>query len=164
MTPEQIEFGRQQLLKKCEGEDALTIKAIEALPEDKFDWKPDQEKCWKAGDLAMHSVGAAMFFLPLARGEAPPTEAPPGPANKAELLAGAKAVQAQFRNELAEMSVEQLSRQIDFMGQSFSALEILEWQPWHMVHHRGQFLLYLRLMGAKVPSTYGPSGDEDFTG
>ena len=28
------------------------------------------------------------------------------------------------------------------------------------VHHRGQFSVYLRLVGAKVPSIYGPSGDE----
>jgi uncharacterized damage-inducible protein DinB len=28
------------------------------------------------------------------------------------------------------------------------------------IHHRGQFSIYLRLVGAKVPSIYGPSGDE----
>jgi uncharacterized damage-inducible protein DinB len=30
----------------------------------------------------------------------------------------------------------------------------------HVYHHRGQFGVYLRLVGAKVPSAYGPSGDE----
>ena len=30
----------------------------------------------------------------------------------------------------------------------------------HWAHHRGQMTVYLRLMGAKVPSTYGPSADE----
>ena len=30
----------------------------------------------------------------------------------------------------------------------------------HWYHHRGQFGVYLRLMGAQVPSAYGPSGDE----
>jgi uncharacterized damage-inducible protein DinB len=30
----------------------------------------------------------------------------------------------------------------------------------HWIQHRGQFGVYLRLMGAKVPSSYGPSGDE----
>lgn len=28
------------------------------------------------------------------------------------------------------------------------------------IHHRGQFSIYLRLVGAKVPSIYGPSADE----
>ena len=30
----------------------------------------------------------------------------------------------------------------------------------HWIHHRGQLGVYLRLIGAKVPSSYGPSGDE----
>ena len=30
----------------------------------------------------------------------------------------------------------------------------------HWVHHRGQMTVYLRLMGAKVPSIYGPSADD----
>jgi uncharacterized damage-inducible protein DinB len=30
----------------------------------------------------------------------------------------------------------------------------------HMIHHRGQLAVYLRLIGAKVPGTYGPSADE----
>jgi uncharacterized damage-inducible protein DinB len=30
----------------------------------------------------------------------------------------------------------------------------------HWYHHRGQFGVYLRLLGAKVPASYGPSGDE----
>ena len=30
----------------------------------------------------------------------------------------------------------------------------------HLAHHRGQFTVYLRLLDAKVPSTYGPSADD----
>jgi uncharacterized damage-inducible protein DinB len=30
----------------------------------------------------------------------------------------------------------------------------------HWYHHRGQLGVYLRLLGAAVPSSYGPSGDE----
>jgi uncharacterized damage-inducible protein DinB len=30
----------------------------------------------------------------------------------------------------------------------------------HMVHHRGQLTVYLRLNGIPVPSIYGPSADE----
>jgi len=30
----------------------------------------------------------------------------------------------------------------------------------HMVHHRGQMTVYLRMLGVPVPSIYGPSGDE----
>jgi hypothetical protein len=30
----------------------------------------------------------------------------------------------------------------------------------HWIQHRGQLGVYLRLVGAKVPASYGPSGDE----
>lgn len=30
----------------------------------------------------------------------------------------------------------------------------------HLAHHRGQMTVYLRLLGAKVASTYGPSADD----
>jgi uncharacterized damage-inducible protein DinB len=30
----------------------------------------------------------------------------------------------------------------------------------HMIHHRGQFTVYLRMLEVPVPSIYGPSGDE----
>jgi uncharacterized damage-inducible protein DinB len=30
----------------------------------------------------------------------------------------------------------------------------------HMIHHRGQLSVYLRLVGAKVPGTYGPTADD----
>jgi uncharacterized damage-inducible protein DinB len=30
----------------------------------------------------------------------------------------------------------------------------------HWYHHRGQLLVYLRLLGLPVPSVYGPSADE----
>jgi uncharacterized damage-inducible protein DinB len=33
----------------------------------------------------------------------------------------------------------------------------------HLAHHRGQLTVYLRMVGAKVPATYGPSADERIT-
>jgi uncharacterized damage-inducible protein DinB len=30
----------------------------------------------------------------------------------------------------------------------------------HMIHHRGQLMVYFRMLGVPVPSIYGPSGDE----
>jgi uncharacterized damage-inducible protein DinB len=37
------------------------------------------------------------------------------------------------------------------------------WRNWvinHMVHHRAQLGVYLRVLGQKLPGTYGPSADE----
>jgi uncharacterized damage-inducible protein DinB len=34
----------------------------------------------------------------------------------------------------------------------------------HLVHHRGQLTVYLRLLDVPVPSIYGPTADEKFPG
>ena len=39
-------------------------------------------------------------------------------------------------------------------------IDVLWQQLLDQVHHRGQFSVYLRLAGAKVPSIYGPTADE----
>ncbi len=164
MTPDEIEFTRKQLLERVAGEDQLCLKVIEALPADRIDWNPGHEKCMTAGGLAAHMVGAGEFFLGMAEGDPPPDAPPAPPTTKDELVASVTAVQERFRTRLAEMTTEQLAGKRGFVGQEFGVLEILSWHALHMVHHRGQLVLYLRLMGAHVPATYGPSGDEhDFT-
>jgi uncharacterized damage-inducible protein DinB len=58
------------------------------------------------------------------------------------------------------LSGEQLAKVVDFFGQiQLPAVSFLSLMVRHGVHHRGQLSAYLRPMGAKVPSIYGPSGD-----
>jgi uncharacterized damage-inducible protein DinB len=45
------------------------------------------------------------------------------------------------------------------MGE-FRAMDVVWMALMDQVHHRGQFSVYLRLAGGKVPSIYGPSADE----
>jgi uncharacterized damage-inducible protein DinB len=45
----------------------------------------------------------------------------------------------------------------------FSMPRIAAFRSWvmsHVIHHRGQLSVYLRMTGSKVPSIYGPSADE----
>jgi uncharacterized damage-inducible protein DinB len=160
MTPDQAELLRQRLLQRCEDEHRLTMVAIDALPADKIDWKPEHEKCWTAGALAEHAMTASSFFVCQVTGKHPAEGPPPPAATKEEVVARATAAADAFMETLRTMPVEKLGEDLDFGGQSFPAIDVLGWHPWHMVHHRGQLLLYLRIMGARVPSTYGPSGDE----
>ena len=39
-------------------------------------------------------------------------------------------------------------------------IELMWFMVMDSIHHRGQLSVYLRMMGAKVPSIYGPSADE----
>ncbi len=63
-------------------------------------------------------------------------------------------------NRVAELSGEQLTKIVDFRGTfQLPAVMYLGFILHHSVHHRGQLSMYLRPMGAKVPSIYGESFD-----
>ena len=55
---------------------------------------------------------------------------------------------------------DELLRMVDFYGlRTFPTIVLLQLILNHTIHHRGQLSTYLRPMGAKVPSLYGPSYD-----
>jgi uncharacterized damage-inducible protein DinB len=59
------------------------------------------------------------------------------------------------------MTPEQLSTPVDFAGVfTLPVYMYLEFAKSHSIHHRGALAVYLRPMGAKVPSIYGGSYDE----
>jgi uncharacterized damage-inducible protein DinB len=58
---------------------------------------------------------------------------------------------------------EQLAKEIKFYMFNLPAVSYLNFAQVHSIHHRGQLSVYLRPMGAKVPSIYGGSADEPIT-
>jgi uncharacterized damage-inducible protein DinB len=71
-----------------------------------------------------------------------------------------EAFQSNF-DRLARLSGEQLVKIIDFRGLfQYPAVTYLQFALNHSIHHRGQLSVYLRPMGAKVPSIYGESYDD----
>ena len=67
---------------------------------------------------------------------------------------------------LETITGDELLRVVDFYGlRTFPSILLLQLIMNHTIHHRGQLSAYLRPMGAKVPSLYGPSHDAGgFTG
>jgi uncharacterized damage-inducible protein DinB len=60
------------------------------------------------------------------------------------------------------MTAEQLLTPVEFFGMfNYPAAMYLNFLYGHSVHHRGELAVYLRPMGSKVPSIYGPSADEE---
>ena len=58
---------------------------------------------------------------------------------------------------------EQLAKSIEFFGMgSHPGVMFINWDIVHLIHHRAQLGLYLRLAGEKVPSIYGPTLDVSF--
>lgn len=163
MTPDEAASKRDELLQAVQAEDQLLLKVAEAIPAEQIAWKPDVEKTWQANALAMHAAAVGTFFTQVVDGTVDMSAEPPAPPEeKTALLDAIRGAQQQFQARVAEYTPEQLAAKTEFFGDEHVNLDILSWHRDHMIHHRAQLALYLRLMGAKVPSTYGPSGDEEY--
>jgi len=161
MTPEEADTRRALLLQSLEVEDGLMTQMAEAIPEGRLAWKPDAAKCRPIGELAIHAARAGRWFMRMVDGLPPPEETAPQPTDRAALLDMIQREQARFIERLGAYAPKKLAEGCAAVGGGFSNIEVLTWQRDHMIHHRAQVGLYLRLMGAPVPSTYGPSGDEE---
>jgi uncharacterized damage-inducible protein DinB len=160
MTPEQGTFLLNFLLPTIEREYQTTLKMLRAIPPGKDDYRP-AENSMTTLDLAWHLTIARLGFLrSIAAGEFQ-MQPPPKPSTVEEVI---QFGEEKFREGVAavkQLSPEQLVKIIDFRGMvQMPAVAFLQMALVHEVHHRGQLSVYLRPMGAKVPSIYGESFDD----
>lgn len=167
MTPDQGRFFLSTFLPVIEEEQRATTKVINSVPDEHSDWKPD-EKARSASDLAKHLVSSEIWFLEgIANGEFgdPSDRAELAGKTSAELTAWYGAEYAKGLERLKGLSDADLVRDVSFFGmETHAAVYYLTYLMLHTAHHRGQLAAYLRPMGSKVPSIYGGSADEPFTG
>ena len=140
----------------------VTRRVIAAIPDDKVDYRPDPI-VKTAMDLAWHIVSAENRFLQaIVAGAFDLTPAP-----RPETIRTAGAVNTWYAERweqnvgrMRSLSGEQLIKRINFRGLfEYPAIVYAQIGLNHTVHHRGQLSMYLRPMGAKVPSIYGESFD-----
>jgi uncharacterized damage-inducible protein DinB len=80
--------------------------------------------------------------------------------NLKDLLEVFNRIHNEVQHEIAQAADKVMDRVTDFYGHQLTVREVM-WAELHdQIHHRGQFSVYLRLAGARVPSIYGPSADE----
>jgi uncharacterized damage-inducible protein DinB len=163
LTPEQATLILvATALPSLHAEHSVTKRVIAAIPADKADFRPDHI-VRSAIDLAWHIAAAETRFLDAVAsgafdfsGGARP-ESIQAPSDVVDWYSGrfAKAV-----DRLKQMTGDQLTRIIDFRGLfQLPAVVYVQVGLNHSIHHRGQLSMYLRPMGAKVPSIYGESYD-----
>ena len=163
MKPEDASFLLNDVsLPRLKNEYRTTKNVIAAIPLDKGDYRPD-EISKSALDLAWHIVATENRFLDAVLNGAfdfTPAPRPDSVKNSADLNALYTAdFEARFE-KLSQLSNEQLLKIVDFRGMfQQPAVMFLGFLMHHSVHHRGQLSMYLRPMGAKVPSIYGESYD-----
>jgi uncharacterized damage-inducible protein DinB len=158
MTQESAKTLADFLVPQIEQESATTRKVLEAVPAETCNYKPS-EKCMSGLELSTHIAAAEAFFLNGVINGAfewkqPDLKTP------ADVLAFYDATVPPLIAQVAALPVEKLAQTIQFAVWNDAAVQYLAIHLKHSIHHRGQLSAYLRPMGAKVPSIYGPSADE----
>ncbi len=163
LEPAQARFLLQSVyFPALKNEQGLTRRIIEAIPLDKGGYRPD-EVSKSAMDLAWHIAASEMVFMDAVVNGGfnhSPNPRPESVTNSAELGAWYQEHFNEQFEQLTKLSDEQLMKIVDFRGMfQLPAVMYLGFILHHSVHHRGQLSMYLRPMGAKVPSIYGESHD-----
>lgn len=159
----------QLSLGELEQELATTRRMLERVPEDKLDWKP-HAKSMSLGQLAHHVARLSYWFTRTLADDAfditAPMPRPEAPTTTQGLVEVFDATTAEMRQALAAADDAQLMRTWqmragDQVLQSMPKLSVLRVIGLnHIIHHRGQLSVYLRLLDVPLPSVYGPSADE----
>jgi uncharacterized damage-inducible protein DinB len=157
------------LLEEFNRELGTTRDFLERIPEAQLNWRP-HDKSMTVGQLALHvaNVPAGVTRLSLAdESPAPDFNASRQEAkNIREILDTLDQSATYVRQTLPTIDDERMRGTVKIVqgGRMLVSLPravfLRSLLLNHWYHHRGQLGVYLRLMGARVPSCYGPSGDE----
>ena len=152
-----------QLLQSLDHEHTTTMRVLKAVPADQLGFKP-HERNMSAGELAWH-IAYSQYGLAqiVATAKFEGYQQPPVPATLDEIVAGAEGYYQKTREVLSSLTAEQLAASIPLPGGRSIPAAALMWNGvlFHQIHHRGQLSVYIRMAGGKVPSIYGPSGDDN---
>ncbi|HEU5053472.1 MAG TPA: DinB family protein [Hanamia sp.] len=159
----------QPFIQELKHEAAATKRMLERVPEDKFDWKP-HEKSKTLGQLASHIAELPGFLnsilimdeVDFAKGQ-----------YKAYNTKTPEELMQLFQEKLDEVLQTLQNTTDEKMHANFTLrsgdhviatvprmIAVRSMALSHIVHHRGQLSVYLRLLDIPVPGMYGPSADE----
>lgn len=159
---------KHSFITEMQRETATTKRLLERLNQDHWTWKP-HEKSMSAGALAKHIVGLQTWLH-----EAINTDS-------FDYLTDNKPIEETSFEELITKLDDGLQKNIDFVNSKPEEFWFDEWTfkhgdhvitkmpkigayrfviTNHLIHHRGQLSVYLRLLNIPIPSIYGPTADE----
>lgn len=164
----------ESLLPEFDHEMAGTRKVLERVPLDDPEWAP-HEKSMKIGYMAGHLADLPGWVVATLAQDSLDL-APPGgepyrssePKSREELMERFDANVAEAREVLARTPDEAFFESWALLRggeEIFSMPKIAVLRSFvmnHMIHHRAQMTVYLRLHDIPVPGLYGPSADEPF--
>ena len=155
------------LLPEFDHEIATTRTTLERVPDDKLGWKP-HEKSMTMGRLASHIAEGPLWGVAGLSADSfdmANYKSWEG-ASRAEILAvfDKNAAAARAAIAAADDAKFMSDWSLTAGGQTLMAMPkvamVRTFLMNHLIHHRGQFSVYLRMVNVSVPSIYGPSADE----
>ena len=159
------------LLQDFDMEMGMTRRTLERIPEDKPDYKP-HEKSMAMGKLARHVATLPHFGTSILTTPSMDLTTAKWPemtfSTRAKLLADFDELAAEARAALVASSDADLATPWKFsFGEHVisnvpRSLAFRHMFVNHLIHHRAQLGVYLRLNDVPVPGLYGPSADEPF--
>lgn len=152
--------------EELQNEAVATRKMLERVPQGAFDWKP-HEKSTVLGRLAGHVAELPGMLVPILTmdemdfGDYRPFM----PASVPELVEKFDRNVADAVELLKNQSDEHLPKTWRIKSGEKVFLEMpraafIRWVLSHLIHHRGQLSVYLRLRDVPLPPVYGPTADE----
>ena len=156
------------LLPEFDHEMTMTRRLLERVPDEQLAWKP-HAKSMSVGGLATHLSNLPWWGLVTLNDPEFDLSAFP---NQAEAGSRDQILEAFDRNVRATRAALTVKSDAELMvpwslkraGQTiFSMPKASVWRSFvlsHVIHHRGQLSVYLRLLDVPVPSIYGPSADD----
>jgi len=162
----------QLLLSELDQEVQANREMLDRLPDGRWDWKP-HEKSMNLSRLATHVAEIPSWSKSILMADeidfmSPEMQAwtPREMQSKEDILAELESAAATCRTHLASIDDEDFESdwvmkagdQVMMTGKKYMVFrrQVLN----HMVHHRAQLGVFLRLLDVPLPMTYGPSADE----
>jgi uncharacterized damage-inducible protein DinB len=160
---------RHGIIREIEHEGAQTKKILKRVPVDNFNWKP-HEKSREVGLLAIHvaqlpawtsrALASAEFDMATMKREIPEIKTADDlvKISEANIQKAVEDLQKASDEDMMAMWTFKRGDHVIFTLPRAAVIRSMAMN--HLIHHRGQLSVYLRLLNIPVPGMYGPSADE----
>jgi uncharacterized damage-inducible protein DinB len=156
---------KEMFINAWEREFNTTLRVLKAFPAEKLDLKP-HDKSKSARELAWNFPAEEKLLIEGSlTGNFDFANYPKAPATMQEIITAYEKNHREALEKVKKLSDDELNKPVKFMVAPKQMGDVrrgdLLWMAiMDKVHHRGQFSVYLRMAGGKVPSIYGPTADE----
>ena len=157
--------NREFCVARRKAEFPAFVRVLEALPQDRLDYRPEP-RSRTAAELAWVLVAEEAALLSIVETGSVTWQQQTPPATVAEIAAAYEKNARAVTDRIERMDDEAWEKKASFFMAAGSppwespVSEFLWGFLFDAIHHRGQLSTYLRPMGGKVPSIYGPSADD----